>query len=136
MSEVRLSRKRLLLALAITIPLGFATKFYRGAGQDLVNNYLGGVLYEVFWVFAVLFTRPAFSRGRVGVGVFALTCMLETLQLWHPPLLEAIRTTFLGRTLIGTTFSWWDFPCYAAGCLVAVWLCQWLQAAAQRPWVR
>jgi hypothetical protein len=45
--------------------------------------------------------------------------MLELLQLWHPPLLEVVRSTFLGHALIGSGFQWSDLPHYAAGALVA-----------------
>jgi hypothetical protein len=55
------------------------------------------------------------------VAVFAVTCALEVLQLWHPAPLEAVRGTFLGRTLLGTTFVWWDFPHYALGCALGAW---------------
>ena len=113
-------RRRRTVALMVVVPLGFATKWYVGPGAGFVGNYLGGVLYEVFWVLVVLLVWPLLPAARVAVGVFLATCLLEALQLWHPPVLEAIRGTFLGRTLIGTTFSWWDFPCYAAGCCLAL----------------
>jgi hypothetical protein len=37
------------------------------------------------------------------------------MQLWHPPWLEWMRGYFLGRTILGSTFDWWDFPYYFAG---------------------
>jgi len=48
--------------------------------------------------------------NNVPFGMFA-----KCLQLWHPPFLELIRSTFWGRALIGTSFSWWDFPHYIFG---------------------
>lgn len=122
MSRVeQVSRIRLLIALAVLVPLGFATKLYHGPADDLINNYLGGILYELFWVWFVLLLQPRWPVGRTAIVVFAVTTTIEFAQLWNPPILAAIRSTFLGRTLIGTTFSWWDIPCYAAGCLLAVW---------------
>jgi len=70
---------------------------------------------------------------RVAVAVFAVTSALEVLQLWNPPLLAAVRSIFLGRTLIGTTFGWWDFPHYAAGALLAVVLLRRLPRRHPRP---
>jgi hypothetical protein len=113
-------RTRLLIALAILTPLGFATKVYTGPGAWWVNDYLGGVLYVIFWMLVVLLIRPALPPAKVAIGVFLATSALETLQLWHPPLLEAIRATFLGRALIGTTFVPWDFLHYAIGCALGV----------------
>jgi hypothetical protein len=46
--------------------------------------------------------------------------MLEFLQLWRPPLLQAVRSTFLGHALVGSSFAWSDFPYYGAGTLAAV----------------
>ncbi len=116
-----ISRIRLLIALAVLTPVGFATKYYGGPAEHFVNDYLGGVLYEVFWIWLVLLLRPRWAVIRIAAAVFVVTSLLEIAQLWNPPFLAGVRATFLGRTLIGTTFSWWDFPCYAAGCLLAVW---------------
>lgn len=46
---------------------------------------------------------------QIPLWVFAITCMLEFLHLWHPPILEEFKATFVGRLLIGTTFSWENF---------------------------
>ena len=55
--------------------------------------------------------------------LLVVTCALEVLQLWHPWFLEKVRSTFLGKALIGTTFVWWDFPHYFLGSLIGwVWL--------------
>jgi hypothetical protein len=61
-------------------------------------------------------------------GVFTITCVLEIVQLWHPPRLEAIRSTWAGRALVGTTFAWPDFAYYVIGCAIG-WL--WLHAIAR-----
>ena len=55
---------------------------------------------------------------RIAVGVLLATCVLEFLQLWHPPWLQVMRSTFLGESLFGTSFSWWDFPAYVVGAVV------------------
>jgi hypothetical protein len=109
-------RLRLLAALALLVPLGFATKAYTGPGSGWVRFSLAGVLYEVFWVLLVLALRPTLPPGRVALGVFLATCGLEVLQLWHPPWLQALRGTFLGAALLGSSFSWLDLPHYAVGC--------------------
>ena len=88
---------------------------YVGWGQDWVNNSFSGVFYVVFWC---LFASFLFPRARtatlVGV-VFASTCVLECLQLWHHTFLEHLRSFFLGRALLGTSFVWSDFIYYAIG---------------------
>jgi cytochrome c biogenesis protein CcdA len=119
-----MKRNRLLIALTLVTPLGFATKFYQGPGEHFVRSYLGGSLYEVFWVLAVLLVWPGLSPFRVAAGVLTVTVLLEFAQLWHPPFLQAIRSTFLGHALLGSTFSWLDLPCYVAGCLLALLGCR------------
>jgi hypothetical protein len=58
----------------------------------------------------------------VAVWVFLATAFLEILQLWHPPFLEAIRSTLMGRLLLGTTFVFSDFIYYAIGCILSGWI--------------
>ncbi len=80
-------------------------------------------MYEIFWcLIAFLFVPSPKHTITIAVSVFVITSVLEILQLWHPWFLERIRSTFPGRTLIGTTFVWWDFPYYLIGCVIA-WLC-------------
>jgi hypothetical protein len=104
------------ISLMVIVPLGFYTKFYAGPAAGLVNNSLGGVVYEVFWCL-LLSLFPGTSRpGVIAASVLIVTCCLEFLQLWHPPFLEILRSTFIGRTVLGTSFTWSDFPYYFLGC--------------------
>jgi hypothetical protein len=110
------------LVLLLVTPLGFLFKFYSGPGQWWFNDYGAGVLYEIFWILLVFFFFPnKRSANWIPVCVFIITGALEFLQLSHPWFLEEIRSYFLGRALIGTTFTWWDFPHYGIGCVIG-WL--------------
>ncbi len=111
---------RTLAALAVVTPLGFATKAYAGPGAYWVNSHAGGVLYVIFWVLVIVFIRPQTSPWAAGPLVFAATCLLEALQLLSTPTLAAVRSTFLGHALIGSTFGWWDFPHYLLGAVLGV----------------
>lgn len=111
----------LILSLSIVTPLGFASKAYQGIGREWFNNYAGAILYEIFWILLIMLIWRNLSPLGVSVGVLLVTCFLEVLQLWQPPFLQAMRETFIGRTLLGTTFVWWDFPYYILGCLIG-WL--------------
>ena len=126
-------RLRLLLVLAIVVPLGFATKFYAGPAQGWVHGHAGGFLYVIFWCLLALAIRPQLSPWRVASIVLVITSILEFLQLWHPPLLQAIRSTFLGHALIGSFFVWSDFPYYAGGALAAVGIARLCQASSSSP---
>ena len=113
-------RKYIFLSLLAVTPTGFLFKCYSGPAQWWFNDYGAGLLYEIFWCLVVFLWIPRRDRTtHIAVGVFGATGLLETLQLWHPWVLEQIRSTFLGRALIGTTFVGWDFPHYLLGCLIA-----------------
>ena len=107
-------RASTLLSLLVILPVGFYSKFYRGPAAEWVNDSLGGAFYEIFWCLLVFLFL---DRPRAIAGwVLVLTCVLEFLQLWHPPVLEFMRGYFLGRTILGTTFAWSDFFYYVLGC--------------------
>ena len=104
------------LSLLAVVPFGFYTKFYTGPAANWVNNSLGGVFYEIFWCLLVFLFRGRTTPWKIATAVFVATCLLEFLQLWHLPFLELLRNTFIGRTVLGATFTWSDFPYYALGC--------------------
>lgn len=118
-----------LASMLCIIPLGMATKLYDGPCSAWMRASLGGLFYELFWcLFTALWTRRI-HPARIAAGVFAITCALEFLQLWHPPFLEAVRANTLGRAMIGDVFDWGDFPYYAIGS-TAGWA--WLEAIRRR----
>jgi hypothetical protein len=121
-----LKRKWVLLSLCIVTPTGFLFKSYSGPAAWWFNDYGAGVFYEVFWCLVVFFLLPNKKyTTHIAAGVFAVTCVLEILQLWQLSLLQQLRVTFLGAALLGTTFVWWDFPHYLLGSLIG-WL--WMRA--------
>ncbi len=115
----------MLASLIIITPMGFLTKAYHGFGAHWVNDSLSGLLYVVFWCLVVYLLFPKYSVKNIAIGVFVVTSVLEIAQLWHPVFLEYLRSFYLGRVLLGTTFAWSDFPHYAAGALIGyVWIKQ------------
>ena len=71
-------------------------------------------------LFAVLPSRK--NVWRIPLIVFVLTCGLEFLQLYKPPILQSFRATLIGAALIGTDFVWQQFPFYIAGALCSYFL--------------
>ncbi len=104
-----------LISILIIVPLGFLCKLYAGPGAKWFNDSFGGLLYEIFWCLVIFLILPRLKPVNIAVGVFIVTCILEILQLWHPPFLEVIRSDFIGRTIIGTSFVWSDFIYYVLG---------------------
>jgi hypothetical protein len=116
-------RFRLLASLVFIVCVGFASKFYRGWGESWLNNSFSTIPYEIFWILLVAFVYPPASPLGSAIAVCAASCLLEFLQLWHPPLLQVLRATLPGRLILGTTFSVWDFPYYFIGSFLGLlWL--------------
>ena len=104
-----------LVSLLVLAPVDFYSKFYRGPARESVNDSLGGTSYVIFWCLVLRCVLPRWSAARTAGVVLAATCCLEFLQLWHPLLLEALWSHFLGATILGTSFDWPDFPYYFVG---------------------
>jgi hypothetical protein len=120
------------VSLLIIVPVGFYSKSYTGPAANWVNNSLSGVFYEIFWCVFLLLSLDNTRPWIIATFVLMITCVLEFLQLWHPPFLEFLRSTFIGRAVLGTSFTWSDFPYYFLGC-GAGWLwMRWLQHVSKR----
>ena len=126
MTPTQKKQLNIIISLLIVIGMGFFFKFYNGFGRQWFNNSVAAIFYEVFWcLFVYLFLKGRRAISQIPVGVFIITCILEFLQLWHPPLLQQMRSTLVGRLILGTTFSWWDFFYYTVGCILGwFWLKQ------------
>lgn len=107
-------RHLLWISVITFIPLGYVLRFY-GPEPAWFKDALGSIAYEMFWIAVALGLWPRYGPARVATLVCIATCGLEVLQLWHPPFLQALRTTLPGRLILGTTFSWSDFPAYGIG---------------------
>jgi hypothetical protein len=114
-SKISTKQKWALILLMLITPLGFYTKFYSGPGASWVSDSLGGVFYEIFWCLLVFLFLVNARALVIAASIFLITCFLEVLQLWHPEFLEFIRSYFIGRTLLGTSFNLYDFIYYFIG---------------------
>ncbi len=112
------------LSIIVIIPVGLWSKIYTGPGAWWVNDYAGDICYEIFWcLFIFFFILEKKAITSIALWVFGFTCFVEILQLSQGTILQEIRSTTIGRLILGTTFSWWDFPHYAIGSLIGwLWL--------------
>ncbi|MBD2518668.1 DUF2809 domain-containing protein [Nostoc sp. FACHB-973] len=108
-------RWRTILSLVIILPIGLLYSHYRYS-TGWLNQEVGGIFYEIFWcLFAFLFITTHSSVWQIPLWVLVITCLLEFMQLWHPPFLNSVRSFWWGKMLIGSAFTWADFPYYFIG---------------------
>ncbi|MGB5963498.1 MAG: DUF2809 domain-containing protein [Coleofasciculaceae cyanobacterium] len=110
-------RLALIVGIIIILPLGYWVRFHSPAPEWL-NDLLGSVAYQILLMMLVAFCLPKTTPVWVAIGVCLFSCAIEFLQLWQAPFLQAIRATLPGRLVLGTTFSWSDFPAYFIGSFV------------------
>ena len=116
----------LLINIILIIPLGYTVRFSHGIAPEWINDCLGSLAYEIFWILFFLFLYPQASLIWTAVGVCLFSCGLEFLQLWQPPWLQALRATLPGRLVLGNTFTWSDFPPYFVGSFLGWLWVRWL----------
>ncbi|MCC5899396.1 MAG: DUF2809 domain-containing protein [Phormidium sp. BM_Day4_Bin.17] len=131
--RIRRYRRYLAIAMLICIPVGIGTKFYSGILETWVQDSAGGMIYVMFGMFLLGVMFPELAAGAIAIIVFLLTSLIEFSQLSQHPILEAIRTPFIGRLLIGTTFDLWDFLHYSIGCMIGWFLLRQLQRKVLTP---
>lgn len=110
-----MKRTHLAAALLLTIITGYYLRFHAPL-PDWLRDSAGGAAYVVCFAIVARF-RLAVRQAVLASLLF--TCAVEFLQLWRAPMVERVRHTRPGRLLLGATFSWADFPPYAAGAIFA-----------------
>ncbi len=103
------------LLIAITVPLGFASRMPSVPMPSVVRTYGGDVLSATCIFFGVRFLMHRWSLWRcVAVG-YTICVLIELQQLiqWKP-LLDLRNDTPAG-ILLGHGFLWSDIACYAVG---------------------
>lgn len=105
----------LLLCLA-SVGICLAYSHWRSELPSWWKQNGGGIPYVVFWVLFCFMLLP-YRRWILPICVVAtsFTCLLEFLQLWQPTWLMQFRATAFGAALLGSGFTWDDFPPYLLG---------------------
>jgi len=126
-------RIALLVGIVLIIPLGYSVRFSKSLGIPLLQDIVGSLAYQILLMFIAAFFYPRVSLAKIAVWVFVASSAGELLQLWQPPLLQAIRATWIGRIILGNTFTLSDFPPYAVGSWLG-WLgLRWLRRKMVHP---
>lgn len=114
-------RWRSLVMVPLVVAFGLACKLYRGPGSNLINNFgPASIAYVVLLALLMFAIKPKREKiVPIILVAFVLTCVIEFMQLWQPEWLTMVRSTVLGRLILGTTFNLLDFPAYLIGAIVS-----------------
>lgn len=126
MPEKRALIKTIVLIVIITA-LGFSAKLVPHGEATWLSNQLAGLFYVTELSLILYLFFPDHFIILLVIAAFLLTSLVEFMQLWHPAFLEPIRSSFLGHTIIGSTFSWLDFPWYVGGAVLGWLLLKWIK---------
>lgn len=126
MPEKKALIKTIVLIVIITA-LGFSAKLVPHGEAKWVSNQLAGLFYVTELSLILYLFFPEHFIILLVIAAFLLTSLVEFMQLWHPTFLEPVRSSFLGHTIIGSTFSWLDFPWYVGGAVLGWLLLKWVR---------
>lgn len=99
--------------------LALATRCHHEWFYPFIVKYGGDTIWAGAFLFLmrIIFTR--IKLLKLAIITYLLGVLDELSQLWHTPILVAIRETTIGKLMLGQGFVWSDLLCYAVGILMA-----------------
>ena len=113
--SMRRNRLGYALAATVVVALGLLWRSSLFTLPTFISKYGGDALWAllIFLCLGCIFPRKStFWIGAISLG---LAWSIEFLQLYHGSWIDGIRSTRLGRMVLGTTFNAPDLLAYALG---------------------
>jgi hypothetical protein len=99
--------------------LALATRKHPEWFYPLIAKYGGDTIWAGEFLFFLRILFPKTKLFTRAVWNYLLGVTVEVSQLWHASWLNVIRSTRLGKLMLGLGFMWSDLVCYAVGTLIA-----------------
>lgn len=103
------------IAILVVIGVGLSSRHLPALFPRFLGKYPG----DGFWALMVFlvwgFIFPRISTARLALYAMVTCCLDECSQLYQAPWIDVIRSTTLGRLVLGNSFLWGDFIAYAIG---------------------
>jgi hypothetical protein len=117
---IKRSRKLYASAGALVIVIGILWRSLLFPLPNATGKYGGDALWAllVFIGFGQLFN--AASTLRIAVASLGFAWAIEFSQLYHAPWIDSLRSTLIGRLVLGSMFNAPDLLAYAAGIALGV----------------
>ncbi len=107
------------LITLLVIIIGITVRLKQEWFPDFVNLWLGDLLYAVMMFFAISFLFPNKKALHRAFAAAIVCYAVEFFQMYHAPWIEAVRSTLLGKLILGRGFLWSDVLAYSAGVVMA-----------------
>lgn len=108
------------LAAVFTILLGLLWRSRWLPLPGFLAKYGGDALWSVvvFFALGTIFIRA--STLKIASMALVFSWSIEFLQLYHAPWIDSIRSTLMGRLVLGSTFNSPDLIAYLVGIAIGV----------------
>lgn len=106
--------------IAVTIPLGLASRSRAIPMPDVVRRYGGDVLSAVCIFFGIRLVLRYRPRWMAMAGGFGVCVLIELQQLYRGSWLLQLRNDTALGILLGHGFLWSDIASYAVGSVLGV----------------
>lgn len=110
-------RSRVAHAVAALLVVGIGLVWRSGLVPlpSVAVKYGGVALWALMVFLGVGAAVPRAATARVAAMAVGIAWCVEFLQLYHAPWIDAVRSTRLGRLVLGATFNTPDLLAYCAG---------------------
>jgi hypothetical protein len=103
------------LLTIVIIPIGLYLRYRTDWFPEIINLYLGDVLYATMFFFLFSIVFPGHTSMRRAAYALAACYAIELLQLYQAPWMLALRDNKLGGLILGHQFLWSDLLAYLIG---------------------
>jgi hypothetical protein len=134
------NRTRYVMAAMAVIAVGLASRNVAGLFPEALGKYPGDTLWTLMMFFFLGSLFPRCRSLHIAACALAISCAVETSQLYHSPWIDSLRGNSLGHLVLGSGFDWRDFPAYSLGAsagfvlelTMKIWRCASLPGRASR----
>ena len=116
-TAIPIQRRRPIYAVAVVLVIGIGLLWRSGVLPlpNFIAKYGGDSLWALVVFLCFGFVSPRSPTVRIGFIAVCFAWSVEFLQLYHAPWIDGIRSTRLGRVVLGTTFNSPDLIAYVMG---------------------
>ena len=100
--------------------MGLVSRSYPGLFPAFLGKYPGVALWALMVFCGLGFISPGLSPLRLAVYALLISYVDEFSQIYQAPWINAVRGTYVGHLILGSTFSWFDMLAYTVGVALGV----------------